>query len=195
MKLLRNFIPFRVNYNFKLLIDTPNKLEGNGITIITKSLEATKAIINTGLFQPSHVRSYYMDRFLDQNIFRKRIVMDRLGIYKNIKETLPITNFPITLDAAKKRNTFIGCYPSYFYADSIPGIITKTKRQEYFEKIFKADLASLEKFSTKYVIFDMDLLASDYKTKNFNILNGLTTASTVYLYFFEKIHSKTINER
>lgn len=184
--------PYKMFRSLKIIFDTKRKQYENSVLLFTDSQERTIELLKSRLFEIQHIRSFYMDKFMDKPTFRRLVQTNRLDVYKEVKSNTDITLTPLNTGVLRLKNTFYPAWQELNYLFNIPGAKNKMAFIRNFGIV--TDLlkkrGSSDIYKGKYAILDGRIFGKDFGDSEAQNIKGLCIGSLFYLRAKEAIIQK-----
>jgi len=175
--------PYKLFKNLTIVFTTKRKQYENSVLIFSESLENMIQIMNSRLFDPQHIRCFYLDKFFDKSVFKRTIQTERLAVYEQVKEKTGISLTPLNQGQLRLKNTYFSTYQELNRLFEIPG----AKNKMAFIRNFAAVQSVIMKrgkediYKDKYVVIDGSIFGKDFSDNESQRIRGLCIGSLFYL--------------
>ena len=175
--------PYKMYKNLTLVFTTKRKQYENSVLIFSESLEGTINIMNSRLFDPNHIRCFYMDKFFDKTTFKRTIQTERLAIYEQVKEQTGVSLTPLNTGVLRLKNTYFSAYQELNRLFEIPGAKNKMAFIRNFAAVQKVIMkrGNEDIYKEKFVVLDGSIFGKDFTDNESMRIKGLCIGSLFYL--------------
>jgi len=175
--------PYKIFKNLTIVFTTKRKQYENSVLIFSESLENTIKIMNSRLFDPQHIRCFFMDKFYNKSIFKRTIQTERLEAYDEIKSKTGIALTPLNAGQLRLRNAYFSSYKELNRLFEIPGAKNKMAFIRNFAAVNKIIMqrGSEDIYKDKYVVLDGSIFGKDFGDNESINIKGLCIGSLFYL--------------
>jgi hypothetical protein len=127
----------RILSNIKVVPNGKDLRKGSSFLLLTDDLVSSKEIINSGVFSSNHVRYFYTEKFMNFPFLPARVTFDRIPLYKEIKEDLPIAKSALNIQQLRLNNFYFDVSREITAMKSSARMKTRASRVDAFVALVK----------------------------------------------------------
>lgn len=191
MRFVKHYVPYRIYNNFRLKPQTVKYTTGNAFVLLDQTTDDSFNVINSNLFQNNLARAYYVDRELDRTVFRKRTILNRAELYKEVKQKTEVIKTVNVIGTLKKENVYIDQSRQLTEIMTSSYMTTKFVKAHAIESVIRSNITRLDNLKYEDIYFVIDSKAARLNYDN-DMMKGTGVLSYVYLMFRKLVQEKQV---